>query len=182
MDLLRMTRPAPDTAADLSVCPAGYQDKRRNLDAGRPRSGPETPGSAATIPAVSGAIRDRSAERFPDSMLPRSARAGRGQRLAAWIVPETRWPRVIFGPAGWKRLAIRLCSWATAPVAQGIEQRFPKPRAEVRVLPGAPTEFNWTRELPILVSRGFATPMSNTATARAPLAADARARTLRPTS
>ena len=24
-----------------------------------------------------------------------------------------------------------------APVAQGIEQRFPKPRAEVRVLPGA---------------------------------------------
>src|ERR1700730_12357348 len=29
-------------------------------------------------------------------------------------------------------------NWRCAPVAQGIEQRFPKPRAEVRVLPGAP--------------------------------------------
>src|SRR5207253_9482051 len=50
----------------------------------------------------------------------------RGPGCGRVVPPEPGYPWYRFG---------RRC----APVAQGIEQRFPKPRAEVRVLPGAPS-------------------------------------------
>jgi hypothetical protein len=44
MDLLHVMNPAPATAADLRDCPAGYQDKRLNLDAHGFSFGPRAAG------------------------------------------------------------------------------------------------------------------------------------------